>query len=447
MILRKASQIQGHVAGSRRERSLPSFHFWSLALFMVLAATAILVVPLYWRESRLPSGSAWLRWEPLVVVTAVPSLALALYYFLGSPALADATSAPATRIADAHANAMRAGNRDGGDLDQAIAKLRARLEANPDDAAGWNLLAQSYEFQGDSAAAADARARASAPGGATLPASSGSAAAPGSDADSAELAQRAQQARRARDFTAAVATFAELERRGALDADLWADYADALGGARGRLDDDAARCIAAALRLDPRHVKALWLRASLQTQQRDHRAALATWQQIDKLLPAGSPDARIIAANIAEARADLDAAGGVVATADADSRMLAAPAGPVLKGDVRLDPRWQSRVGTGSVLFVYARAADERGPPLAVWRTSTGTWPVRFALGDADAMVPGRRLSNYRRVVLEARVSRSGNATPQPGDLRGVSAVLDPNTAPEQQLVIAEEVGARAQGS
>lgn len=437
---------------------MPSFHFWSLALFMVLAATAVLVVPLYWRESRLPSGSAWLRWEPLVVVAAVPLLALMLYYFLGSPALADATSAPATRLADTHVNAMRTGNRAGGDLEQAIAKLRARLEADPDDAAGWNLLAQSYEFQGDSAAAADARARASASRGAPPSVSSGAAASPGSDAGSAALAQRAQQARRARDFTAAVAAFTELERRGALDADLWADYADALGGAHGRLDDDAARCIEAALRLDPRHVKALWLRASLQTEQRDPRAALATWQQIDKLLPAGSPDARIIAANIAEARASLAATAGpdamagldatrAAAAAEAASRTLTAPSGPVLKGDVRLDPRWQSRVGTGSVLFVYARAADERGPPLAVWRTSTGTWPVRFALGDADAMVPGRRLSNYRRVVLEARVSRSGNATPQPGDLRGVSAVLDPNTAPEQQLVIAEEVGARTQGS
>lgn len=432
---------------------MPSFQFWSLVLFMVLATTAILVVPLYWRESRLPFGNAWQRWEPLVMVAAVPLLALTLYYYLGSPALASAPSSGLTSIADAHAAASRSGNRDGGDLDQAIAKLRARLEANPADAAGWNLLAQSYEFQGDSAAAAEARARASALPGTSAPltsapmaaASAGPATGPRMDADIAALVQRAQDARRARDFDAAVTAFAQLEQRGALDAGLWADYADSLGGAHGRLDADAGRCIDAALRLDPGHVKALWLRASLQTQQRDHRAALATWQQLAKLLPADSPDARIIAANLAEARANLGGAGETSAPAGAAGTMTAETA-PVLRGNVRLDPRWQARVGAGSVLFIYARAADERGPPLAVWRTSTGAWPVRFTLGDADAMMPGRRLSDFRRVVLEARVSRSGNAIAQPGDLRAVSAVLDPHNAPEQHLVIAEEVGAQAQG-
>jgi hypothetical protein len=55
-------------------------------------------------------------------------------------------------------------------------------------------------------------------------------------------------------------------------------------------------------------------------------------------------------------------------------------------------------------------------------------------------MVAGRKLSDFTRVILEARISRSGNALAQPGDLRAVSAVLNPRAAPPQQLTIAEEV-------
>jgi cytochrome c-type biogenesis protein CcmH len=112
-----------------------------------------------------------------------------------------------------------------------------------------------------------------------------------------------------------------------------------------------------------------------------------------------------------------------------------------LRGSVRLDPRLRDRVRSGDTLFVFARAADERGPPLAVLRLNVGPWPLSFELSDDNAMMPGRTLSNFKRVILEARISRSGNALAQPGDLRGVSPVLDPGNSPRQVLTIAEEVG------
>src|SRR4029079_12786735 len=74
-----------------------------------------------------------------------------------------------------------------------------------------------------------------------------------------QLAQRAQEHRRRREFHEANQSFGELARRGQMDANLWADYADSLGGEHGKLDEQAERCIAEALRLDPAHPKALWL--------------------------------------------------------------------------------------------------------------------------------------------------------------------------------------------
>jgi cytochrome c-type biogenesis protein CcmH len=248
-----------------------------------------------------------------------------------------------------------------------------------------------------------------------------------------QLVQSAQDHRRRREFRQANQAFAELARRGQMDANLWADYADSLGGERGRLDEQAERCISSALQLDPRHPKALWLLGSVQTQRGDFRAALGTWQKLASILPVDSPDARIIAANIAEARGRIS---GATASAPPAATRAAS-----LSGTVQLDPRWRARVPPGTTLFVFARAADERGPPLAVLRTTVGTWPLSFKLDDANAMLADRKLSDFSRVVVEARISQSGNPIAQPGDLQAVSAVLEPHSNAPVELTINTEVG------
>ncbi len=418
------------------ETFVGAMKFWAVATLMVVATTATLVVPLFWR-ARPDTTVARSRWFALTMAAAIPLLALGIYAWTGRPELAAEVPVAALNddVARQHARAAMRGGVTGGELDAAIEKLRARLAANPEDPAGWRLLAQSYEFQGRAADAREANEHAEAvERGDSLPAA---VVAPMATDAATRLAQTAEEHRRRREFPQAVRAYAELARTGGMSADLWADYADALGGARGTLDGEAAACIDAALRLDPDHPKALWLRASVQTQQQDFAAALVTWQRLARILPAESPDARIIAANLEEARARV-AAGAM------PSKPATQPPAIALRGSVSLDPRLRKQVGTGAVLFVFARAADERGPPLAVLRTAAGTWPIAFVLDDTDAMMPERKLSGFRRVILEARISRSGNALAQPGDLRAVSGVLDPATAPDQQLTIAEEVGAAA---
>ena len=60
--------------------------------------------------------------------------------------------------------------------------------------------------------------------------------------------------------------------------------------------------------------------------------------------------------------------------------------------------------------------------PLAVLRRRARELPAQFALDDSMAMAPGMELSAHSRVVVTARVSKSGGVTPQPGDLQGASA-------------------------
>jgi cytochrome c-type biogenesis protein CcmH/NrfG len=113
----------------------------------------------------------------------------------------------------------------------------------------------------------------------------------------------AQTQRLARDYPAAIKAYAEALKRDDRNADAWADYADALASANGRrLAGEPAKAIARTLALQPRHLKGLWLAASLDMELQKYPEALGRWQQLRAALPEGSPDTAIIDANIAEAK-------------------------------------------------------------------------------------------------------------------------------------------------
>ncbi|MDE2148070.1 MAG: c-type cytochrome biogenesis protein CcmI, partial [Burkholderiales bacterium] len=86
-----------------------------------------------------------------------------------------------------------------------------------------------------------------------------------------------------------------------------------------------------------------------------------------------------------------------------------------------LAPALQSRVSPGDTLFVYARAANGPRMPLAILRKKAGDLPLDFSLDDSMAMSPAATLSSAAQVVVGARISKSGNAMPAPGDLEVLS--------------------------
>jgi cytochrome c-type biogenesis protein CcmH len=61
-----------------------------------------------------------------------------------------------------------------------------------------------------------------------------------------------------------------------------------------------------------------------------------------------------------------------------------------------------------------------------VFRSSVGSWPLKFTLDDSQAMMPGRNLSSAGRVTIEARISQKGQPLPAAGDLQGSSGVISP---------------------
>ena len=127
-----------------------------------------------------------------------------------------------------------------------------------------------------------------------------------------QAAHAGEQLRVQRRFAEAAAEFRKAVDADPMDADSWADLADCTAAAAGN-DLTAGRdAIMRAIEIDPHHRKALWLRASLELQEQRYSAAAATWRELLALVPPGSTDARVIAANVSEA----DTLAGTVSVAD-----------------------------------------------------------------------------------------------------------------------------------
>ena len=135
------------------------------------------------------------------------------------------------------------------------------------------------------------------------PAADAMAGTPGmsSSAGSSGLVAQADELRRQRRFKEAVEVYRRAAAAGGMNADSWADYADAMASVESSLRGAPADALAKALALEPRHAKALWLRASLEHEEHRYRDAVSTWRNLLAVVPADSSDARIIQANIAEA--------------------------------------------------------------------------------------------------------------------------------------------------
>jgi len=448
--------------------------FWFIAGALVGVGATLVATPL-WRGA-LALGRGGIRYGLAGAFVATFAVAAAIIY-LAIGSRHSLASRPAAAMvapaADSSAGAAAKSDASAKSMESEVAALEARLARDGGSADDWTLLAKAYDFVGRPDDARRARARAANPAAGVVtqmsagalvaaatatesrPGSAEPAAAPAAPAASvAELEQRvkanprdvqgwlalADLHRAQRDNRAARDALARVVALKGMTAQSWADYADVLASlADGSLTGAAGSAIDSALALDPSNTKALWLKASQAHEQRHFTDALTWWKRLRAALPANSPDARIIDGNIAE---DTSLAG--LAPASASSAAAAAPvaAGAAeVSGTVSIDSHLAARVQRDATLFIYAKAADSPGPPLAVLRTTAAAWPVTFHLDDSMAMIPSRRLSQFDKVVVEARISRSGQATPSAGDLYVTSPVLHPAAGKKLALVINREIG------
>jgi cytochrome c-type biogenesis protein CcmH len=182
--------------------------------------------------------------------------------------------------------------------------------------------------------------------------------------------------------------------------------ADAMASARGgALDKPVQAALTAALKLDAAQPKALALAGTAALREGDLAGAREYWQRLLKLLEPDSDMALRVQNDLARLEPGKPA----------EVKAREAIAG--LAGTVRLDPALQDRVEPGDTVFIVARAPEIGRMPVAVLRLTVAQLPMRFTLDDRNAMSPDMPLSRFDELTIEARISRSGTAQRQPGQL------------------------------
>ena len=275
-------------------------------------------------------------------------------------------------------------------IEALLDRLAQRLKSQPDDAEGWAMLGRSYSLLGR--------------------------------------------------FDDAMPAFQRVLALRPQDAQAHADLADAIGSAKGgTLDGEPEQLVSKALMLDPNNLKALALSGSIAFNRNDPAGAVARWEQALRLAEPSGDMARQLRGVIDEARqrAGLPpaAAGasappavaavmpfppGAATTTAPDVAATAAAAG--VQGRITLSAALKAQAAPADTLFVFARPAQGAKMPLAILRKQVKDLPLDFTLDDSLAMSPAAKLSGAGQVIVGARISKSGNAMPQPGDLQGLSA-------------------------
>ena len=111
-----------------------------------------------------------------------------------------------------------------------------------------------------------------------------------------------------------------------------------------------------------------------------------------------------------------------------DVKNSTAAQGASLKVSVSLSPKVANKAAPEDVVFIFARAAQGSRMPLAIVRKHVKDLPITVDLGQSHSMNPQMTLSNVPEIIVVARVSKSGMATPRDGDLEGMSTLVKSGT-------------------
>jgi len=245
-----------------------------------------------------------------------------------------------------------------------VAGLAERLKEQPNDAMGWTMLGRSYKYL--------------------------------------------QQ------YPKAVEAFEHAYRLIGDQPEIMLLYADALAFASNeQMAGKPAELVFKALAMEPDNVTGLWLGGMAKAQTGDFAAAMALWEKLEAQLPQGSEAQQEIQVLLAKLATQMPEG--------AATQEEAKPATAVsIDVQVSLASELQKSAGPNDTVFIYAQALSGPKMPLAIVRKQVSELPLTVNLTDAMAMMPSMKLSNFEQVKLLARISKSGDAMQQPGDLIGV---------------------------
>ena len=248
-----------------------------------------------------------------------------------------------------------------------VIALAERLQENPNDLPGWKMLGRSYlQMQ---------------------------------------------------DFQAAITAFERaVEIEGGQNGQTLADLGEAILLSDGRtLTGRAGELFENALAVSPNNQKALFYGGMAAVERGDKELGA---ERLETLLASSPPQniQEILRQQIAELRGETP----LPDAAPADTE----PAGnAVVTVRVTLGESAISEVQADSTVFIIARDPAQPSPPIAALRRRADELPAYVAIGDSDAMVPGRLPSGFAQLEIIARVSMSGQPVAQSGDWFGQQTI------------------------
>jgi cytochrome c-type biogenesis protein CcmH len=309
-----------------------------------------------------PQRAGSTRWIFITLVIVLPLCATLAYLGLGMP-----------QSLHQKQMASRPGEGAGEITPEQIQKfvegLEAQLKKKPDDAEAAAMLARAYGFQDNTAKALEAYQRA-----------------------------------------------VQLNPK---DADLLADYADLrVTVAQGRFDAETMSVLGMALKASPQHIKTLALIGSEAFNRNAYGEAIKAWKSA---LPRAAKEAPQWVGEFLQNIEEANAKGGGKVISPAELKALKSSYLPksLIGGELTIDPQVRAQFGPEAQVFIFAKALDGPPMPVAVVRVALRDLPLHFELSDINAVMPSRKLSDLKQVIVGARVSKNGSATPAAGDFEG----------------------------
>jgi cytochrome c-type biogenesis protein CcmH len=157
--------------------------------------------------------------------------------------------------------------------------------------------------------------------------------------------------------------------------------------------------------------------------------AVKAYEKAIAMLPEDKALKADYAAALAEVKKNnLAAGGGPVSSSPMSTQTPAQSATPAaqpatanasVSGTVTLSPALLKTVQPTDTVFLVARPQSGSRMPLAAMRKQVKDLPLQFTLDDSMGMSPAIKLSTAGKVIVVARISKSGNAVPEKGDLSG----------------------------
>ena len=314
----------------------------------------------------------------VVLVLLIPILAISLYLFLGNTK--GLLPQPATEQMELIDGALTSEDESHQEISSMVNNLVKRLEREPDDLEGWNMLGRTYAIMGR--------------------------------------------------FKEASKVYENLLAKSPDSPEALVNYADVFAMTQdGSLMGKPIELINKALSIDPKNPKALALAGTAKFEQGEFKQAAIYWEELLAIIPAESKLAQSVSGSIKQAKSLASGSKEDVLIAKqqlskSEKNIEKKDALPTISGVVKISSNLSSKPSPGDTLYIYARAKNGPKMPLAIVRLQAKDLPAKFTLKDGMGMNPNMKLTSFPEVVISARITKSGKAIPASGDLQGFSEVV-----------------------